>query len=57
MARAVTASINTRLKELRKAAVPALTIRGMADELGIGHSRYAYFEDPKRFKSASFRST
>jgi hypothetical protein len=50
MARAVTASINTRLKELRKAAVPALTIRGMADELGIGHSRYAYFEDPKRFK-------
>ncbi|PNU04297.1 hypothetical protein A8V01_21245 [Novosphingobium guangzhouense] len=22
----------------------------MAEELGIGHSRYAYFEDPKRFK-------
>lgn len=42
--------VNIRLKELRKSAVPALSIRAMADELGIGHSRYAYFEDPKRFK-------
>jgi hypothetical protein len=50
MAESVTVSINTRLKELRKSAVPALSIRAMADALEIGHSRYAYFEDPKRFK-------
>lgn len=50
MCGSVTVSINTRLKELRKSAVPALSIRAMADALGIGHSRYAYFEDPKRFK-------
>jgi len=50
MAVRVTVSVNIRLKELRKSAVPPLTIRAMADELGIGHSRYAYFEDPNRFK-------
>lgn len=50
MASSVTVSVNLRLKELRKSAKPGLTIRGMADALGIGHSRYAYFEDPNRFK-------
>jgi hypothetical protein len=49
MARAVTASINTRLKELRKAAVPALTIVGWPTN-SVSAIRYAYFEDPKRFK-------
>jgi len=42
--------VNLRLKRLRLAANPKLTIRAMADELGIGFSRYSYFEDPKRFK-------
>lgn len=46
-------SLNTRLKNLRKSAVPQLSIRAMADALGIGYSRYAYFEDPKRFKKAA----
>jgi len=46
----VTVSVNTKLKNLRVSAVPSLSIRRMADELGIGYSRYAYFEDPKRFK-------
>lgn len=50
MAGGVSTTVNARLKELRKSAIPALTIRGMADALGIGHSRYAYFEDPARFK-------
>ncbi|GFM28127.1 helix-turn-helix transcriptional regulator [Novosphingobium sp. PY1] len=50
MAAAVNVSVNIQLKELRKAAVPRLSIRGMAEALGIGYSRYAYFEDPKRFK-------
>lgn len=47
-------SASERLKELRISAVPTLSIRRMADELGIGHSRYAYFEDPKRFKKSAF---
>lgn len=43
-------SASERLKALRTAAVPRISIRAMADELGIGHPRYAYFEDPKRYK-------
>src|SRR3546814_6852489 len=50
MVQQVTVSVNTRLKKFRLSAVPSLSIRGMAAELGIGHSRYAYFEDPMRFK-------
>jgi hypothetical protein len=46
----VSVSLNTRLKNLRLSAVPSLSIRRMAEELGIGYSRYAYFEDPKRYK-------
>ena len=46
----VTESVNIRLKNLRLSAKPKLTIRGMAEELGIGYSRYSYFEDPKRYK-------
>lgn len=47
---AVQEPVNIRLKNLRLSAVPKLTIRKMAEELGIGFSRYSYFEDPKRFK-------
>lgn len=43
-------SASERLKELRLSAVPRISIRRMAEELGIGFPRYAYFEDPKRFK-------
>ena len=50
MGREVTVSVNTRLKNLRISAVPTLSIRKMAEELGIGYSRYAYFEVPKRYK-------
>jgi transcriptional regulator with XRE-family HTH domain len=46
-------AVSDRLKELRKSAIPTLSIRKMAEELGIGHSRYAYFEDPRRFKKAA----
>lgn len=48
----VTDPVNLRLKALRLSAKPKLTIRGMADELGIGYSRYSYFEDPKRYKKS-----
>lgn len=43
-------SASERLKKLRMAADPPISIRRMADELGIGFPRYAYFEDSKRFK-------
>jgi hypothetical protein len=43
-------SVSERLKELRVSAVPRLSIRKMAEELGITFPRYVYFEDPKRFK-------
>lgn len=43
-------SVGPQLKALRQRAMPALTIRKMAEELEIGYSRYAYFEDEKRYK-------
>lgn len=49
----VTNSVNLKLKALRSAARPKLTIREMADRLGVPHSSYNYFEDPKRFKKKS----
>lgn len=39
-----------KLKELRLSAVPPISIRKMAEEVGIGFPRYSYFEDPKRYK-------
>lgn len=39
-----------KLKELRLSAVPRISIRKMAEEVGIGFPRYSYFEDPKRYK-------
>lgn len=46
-------AIGPRLKALRLSAKPTLSLRKMAEELGIGHSRYQYFEDPNRYKKAS----
>ena len=46
-------AVGPQLKALRLRAKPALSIRKMADELGIGHSRYQYFEDPNRYKKAA----
>lgn len=45
--------VGSKLKALRNQAKPALTIRAMAEELDIGYSRYAYFEDQKRYKKSS----
>lgn len=45
--------VGPKLKSLRLQAKPAITIRRMAEELDIGYSRYAYFEDEKRYKKAS----
>ncbi|WP_288806304.1 XRE family transcriptional regulator [uncultured Novosphingobium sp.] len=44
--------VGDRLKELRLSAVPKLTIRKMAEELGITFPRYVYFEDSKRYKKS-----
>lgn len=42
-----------QLKALRLRDVPPLSLRRIAEELGVTHSRYVYFEDPKRFKKAA----
>ena len=42
--------IPARLKELRNAAAPRLTVRAMAEALGVESSSYAYYEDAKKFK-------
>ncbi len=39
-----------RLKALREAASPRLSVRKLADELGLPASSYAFYEDPKKFK-------
>jgi SOS-response transcriptional repressor LexA len=43
-------SVAPRLKALREKAQPKISIRKMADELGLVHSTYAAYEDPKKFK-------
>lgn len=45
-------SASQRLKELRKSAVPRLTVRGIADELGIPFGTYSNYESP-RYKKRS----
>lgn len=42
--------IATRLKELRKSATPPLTVRGIAEELGLPFGTYSSYETPSRFK-------
>ncbi|MGW8202617.1 XRE family transcriptional regulator [Sphingomonas bisphenolicum] len=46
-------AVGPKLKALRLGAKPALSIRRIAEELGIGHSRYQYFEDPNRYKKSA----
>jgi len=41
-----------RLKKLREAADPALSVRKLAQLLGMPASTYAFYEDPKKFKKA-----
>jgi transcriptional regulator with XRE-family HTH domain len=45
-------SASQRLKELRKSAVPRLTVRGIADELGMPFGTYSNYESP-RYKKRS----
>lgn len=42
--------VTTRLKRLREATVPKLSIRAVAESLGLSASSYAFYEDPKGFK-------
>lgn len=46
-------NIGEKLKKLRISAIPKLSIRRMADELGVPVSSYVYFEDPKRYKKSA----
>ncbi|MCW2419701.1 helix-turn-helix domain-containing protein [Sphingobium sp. B8D3C] len=43
-------SIATRLKALRKSAVPPLTVRGIAEALGMPFGTYSSYETPSRYK-------
>lgn len=43
-------TVAPRLKALRERADPRITIRQLADELGMPHSTYAAYEDPKKYK-------
>lgn len=42
--------VATRLKELRKSAVPRLTVRALADALGMPHGSYARYESAYDYK-------
>lgn len=44
------ASVAPLLKSLRQTAVPPLSIRKMAERLGMGHSSYAVYENPNLYK-------
>lgn len=44
--------VTTRLKRLREAAEPRLTVRGMADKLSMPSSTYAAYEDPNKYKKS-----
>lgn len=45
------ASVNDRLKRLRATANPAISIRVMAEKLGISHATYHNYERPAGFKA------
>lgn len=45
-------SAAVRLKRLRESASPRLSIRRLAEHLGVAPSSYAFYEDPKKFKKA-----
>ncbi len=42
--------VTTRLKRLREATTPKLSIRAVAEVLDLPPSSYAFYEDPKGFK-------
>lgn len=42
--------VGNRLKQLRLSAVPPLSIRQIADRLGMGHSSYNFYESSKTYK-------
>ncbi len=42
--------VNLRLKQMREACEPRLTVRATADALDMPSSTYAAYEDPKKFK-------
>lgn len=42
--------VSIRLKRLREATAPKLSIRSVAEALGVSASSYAFYEDPKGFK-------
>lgn len=43
-------SVSQKLKSLRELAQPRMSVRGMADALGVPHSTYATYENPAKFK-------
>lgn len=43
-------SVGHRLKELRLRATPSLSIRQIAEKLGMGHSSYNFYENEKTYK-------
>lgn len=42
--------VTLRLKHIREAAEPRMTVRALAQELDMPSSSYAAYEDPKKFK-------
>lgn len=43
-------AVGPKLKELRGRTKPRISSRRAADLLGIGHSRYAFYENPNTYK-------
>lgn len=44
--------VTLRLKHLREMTVPKLSIRALAEKLGIPYSTYAAYEDPNKYKKS-----
>jgi transcriptional regulator with XRE-family HTH domain len=44
------AAVGPSLRKLREATVPRLSIRQVAEKLGIGSSSYAFYENPNSYK-------
>lgn len=46
-------NVSIRLRELRKSAVPRVTVRALAAELDIPLGTYSFYETPTKFKKAA----
>lgn len=46
-------NVSIRLRDLRKSAVPRLTVRAMAAELDLPLGTYSFYESPTKFKKAA----